>query len=97
MVKRLFHYWKSRLCKFLNTINLLTPTSLYMYEKNYLFFIPLKFDFKSNNDVKMGTTCSVSVSGGHEGACQWQKGVSYSSPRIPGGLSGSIPQLSLQR
>lgn len=33
MVKRFFHNWKSRLCKFLSTIYLLTPTSLYMYEK----------------------------------------------------------------
>lgn len=33
IVKPFFHNWKSRLCKFLSTIYLLTPTSLYMYEK----------------------------------------------------------------
>lgn len=38
-------------------------------KKNYLFFILLKFDFKFNNDVKMGIMCLVFVSGGYEGVC----------------------------
>lgn len=51
MVKRFFHNWKSRLCKFLSTIYLLTPTSLYMYEQTiyssfhqYLIFLNFNFN-----------------------------------------------------
>lgn len=69
MVKCFFYYWNSRLCKFVNIINFLIFILLYMYEKNYLFFILLKFDFKFNNDVKMGIMCLVFVSGGYEGVC----------------------------
>lgn len=54
---------------FVNIINFLIFILLYMYEKNYLFFILLKFDFKFNNDVKMGIMCLVFVSGGYEGVC----------------------------
>lgn len=56
-------------CNFVRTMNLLTSTCIYL-QNPYPFFIPLKFDFKYDNDVKMGATCTVSVSSGHEGACQ---------------------------